>query len=118
MCASVEIYVFFCEQFDGHIVDGFYLLFEDDGLEEGVDTGITLHIGMLGDEEGDATLFQAGSIFFYHVVAHDLYVSAIGMQEKFAYEVGFGVEGDAVVELRMGVEEVFEDDRVFLSTGF
>ena len=103
----VEVNVLLVENLDGHVVHGGHLLFQHDGLEEGFHAVVALHVGMLGDEEGDAALAEAFGILLHHVVTHDLDVAAVGAQEKFTHNVGFRAEGDAMVCLRVLGEDFY-----------
>lgn len=85
---SIELHVFARKEFDRHVVDGVHLLFQHNGLEERLYARVALPIGMLGNKKRDAALAYTLFIFRHHVVAHYLYVAAIGVQQEFAYEVG------------------------------
>ena len=70
--APVEVYVLLRKQFNGHVVDGLYLLLEHNGFKKRIHTVVTLHESMLCDEERDASLTQAYGILAHHVVLqHD-----------------------------------------------
>ena len=69
---------------------------------------------MLGDEEGDAALTDTLLILGHHVVAHNLDATTIGPLEELAHDMGLGVEGDAMVHLRVLGEEFLEDAVVLL----
>lgn len=113
--SSVEIYVFFGEKFNGHVVDRFNFLFEYDSSEKRLDAFVALHESMLCDEKRDAALTDALRIFWYHVIAHDLDVAPVRLQQKIAYEVCLGIERDAMMHQRMVVEEFLQDDIVFFA---
>ena len=85
--SAIEIYVFLHQQLDRHIVYRRNFLLQHDGLEERVYAGVTLHVGVLGDEEGDASFAQTAGIFLHHIVAHDLNVTAVGLQQEVAHDV-------------------------------
>ena len=80
--SPIEVDVFLRQQFDGHIVDGVYLLLQDDGFNQSVNAVIALLIGVLGDEEGDTSLAQSLGILCHNVVAHDLNLATVGRQEE------------------------------------
>ena len=94
---TVEVDVLLGKQFDGHVIDGVNFLFKHNGVEQALNTGIALHVSMLGDEKGDASLTNTLCVLGHHVVAHDLNVAAVALQQKLTNEVGFGVEGNTMV---------------------
>ena len=78
----IEIYILLAKQLNGHVIDGVDLIFQHDGTEQRVDTGISLQKGVLGNEKRDAALSETFCILAYHVVAHNLYVATVGTQQK------------------------------------
>ena len=78
--SAIKVYVLFCEQFNGHVVNGVDLHFKYDGLEQCFNAGIALHVGVLGNEKRDAALPKALSILAHHVVTHYLYIAPIGLK--------------------------------------
>ena len=85
---TIEVDILGREQFDGHIVDGHHLLFQHDSSEERIDAAVTLHEGMLGDQERNGAFAQASRILVDHIVAHDLYVATVVSQQIGAHEMG------------------------------
>jgi hypothetical protein len=75
--STIETDVFLAQQFNGHVVDRVDLFLEDDGIKQRVDTCIALHESMLRNETGNAALTYTLRILGYHVVAHNLDVTAI-----------------------------------------
>ena len=63
---------------------------------------------MLSDEEGDASLAKALGILLYHIIAHDLDVAAVRLQEIVAHDMRLGCHGDAVVGVGMLVEVILQ----------
>ena len=106
--SSVEINVLATQQFNGHVVDRGHFLLHDDCVEERAHAGKSLHVGMLGNEERNAALPDAFGILWHHVVAHDLHVASVALQEKLAHDVGFRVEGDAMMHIGVRAEELFQ----------
>ena len=88
------------------------MLLEDYCPDEGVDTVVTLLIAVLCDEERDAALPDAAGILLHHVIAHNLDVTAIGVEQEVTHDVSLGVERYAVVSVGMGVEVFLQDDVV------
>ena len=70
---------------------------------------------MLRYDERDASFAQALGILGHHVVAHDLYVAAICLQQEVAHDVRLRTQRDAVVDARMLIEERLEFLRVMLA---
>lgn len=68
---------------------------------------------MLGDEERYASLAQAAGVLLYHIVTHDLDVASVGLQQKVAHDVCLGCQGDAMVYLWVGREELLQHFIVF-----
>ena len=63
---------------------------------------------MLGDEEGDASFAQTAGVFLYHIIAHDLNVAAVGLQQEVAHDVRLRSHGDAMVDVRMHGKELLQ----------
>ena len=63
---------------------------------------------MLGDEEGDASFAQTAGIFLHHIVAHNLYVAAVGLQQEVAHDVCLRSHGDTMVDVRMPGKELLQ----------
>ena len=61
--SAIEVYVLLHQQLDRHVVHGGHLLLQHDCPEEGVYTVVTLHVGVLGDEEGNASFAQTAGVF-------------------------------------------------------
>ena len=80
------------------------MLLEDYCPDEGIDAVIALLIAVLCNEERDAALPDAAGILLYHVIAHNLDVTAIGVEQEVTHDVRLRVERNAVVCVRMGVE--------------
>lgn len=67
--------------------------------------------------KGDGNLFNVVAVAVNNVITHDLYVSTVGLQQKVAYDVCSGCQGDAMVYVGMLCEELFQYvviERVFL----
>ena len=99
--SAIEVYVLLHQQLDRHVVHGGHLLLQHDCLEEGVYTVVTLHVGVLCDEERDASLAQTVGILLHHVIAHDLNITAVGFQDEVAHDMCLRRHGDAVMRIRM-----------------
>ena len=54
--STIKVHVLFCEQFNGHVVNGVHLHFKYDGLEQCFNAGVALHVGVLGYKKRDAAL--------------------------------------------------------------
>ena len=65
---------------------------------------------MLGNEERNTAVSDTLLVFRHHVVTHDLHITTVGLLEEFSYDMRFGVEGDAMVNLRMLFEELLQDN--------
>ena len=107
--SSVEFDILLRQQLDWHVVDGGHLLLQHNGMEQGLNALVALHECMLGDEERNAALAHALGVLGHHVVAHDLDVAAVGAKQELAHQMGFRVEGDAMVNMRMRREKLFEN---------
>jgi hypothetical protein len=81
--ATIEINILLGKQFDGHVVHWIHLFLQNDSIEECIDASITLHEGMLGNQERDAALTYAFRILGYHIVAHNLDVATVASQQVF-----------------------------------
>lgn len=103
----IEVDILWCEQVDRHIVDWFNLLFQYDSTEERVNTEVALLVSMLCDEERYTAFSQTVSILMHHVVAHNLNILTVRLQQELTHDMRFRVQCDAMMHLRMLAEELF-----------
>ena len=107
-CAAIEINVLLGKNLDRHVVDGINRTLHDDGIEERIDTGITLLISMLGNEERDAAITNAFLVLGHHIVAHNLHVAAIAAIKEIAHDVSLRVKCYTMMYVRVCREELLE----------
>ena len=89
-----------------------FLLFH--GIEERIDTGIALLIGMLGYQERDTAMVDTIHVFLHHIVTHNLNISAILFLKEFTHQMGLRIKGDTMVDEGMLLEELLKNGIVIL----
>jgi len=88
------------------------MLFEYYSPYEGIDAIVALLIAMLRDEERYATLPDTTGVLLHHVVAHNLDVAAISVEQEVTHDVRLRIERDAMVRVGMRVKVFLEQDVV------
>ena len=68
---------------------------------------------MLCNEKRDAALPDTNLILGHHIITHDLDIPSIALLKELSDNVRLGVEGDAMMYIRMVLEECLEDGVIF-----
>lgn len=112
--AMIIVDRFHRQQVDRHVIDARHLFFEDEMIAKRLDAVEALQFRLLGDEERHLAFFQAGHVALQQVVSYEVESLFPSLLQVFAYDVNFGVEGNAVLYRRVGTEKLVEHRVVFI----
>ena len=87
--AMVIVYCLYSQQVNRHIVDASHVFLENEVIAERLDTVEALQFRLLGDEEGNASFFQASDIPFQKVIAYQIEIFLSATLQVFADNVDF-----------------------------
>ena len=109
----IKLYILLRQQVNRHEVFPCDFLLQNQVFAQGLDAVESLQGGLLCYEEEDASLFQAVYVALQQVIAHQVEVFFLLLQQVFPDDVCFGVEGDSVLYGRMLLEELVQHQCVF-----
>ena len=111
--ASIKLDVLLRQYLNGHIIHRIHLTLQYNGIEQGVNACIALLVSMLSNEERDTALTNTCLILRHHIVAHDLNIATITLLQELTHNMCFRIKGDAMVDMRMILEEFLKDGVIF-----
>ena len=85
----IKFNIFLRQQVNRHIVDASHVFLENEVIAERLDAVEALQLRLLGDEEGNASFFQASDIPFQKVVAYQIEIFLSATLQVFADNVDF-----------------------------
>ena len=80
----VIVYCFYSQQVNRHIVDASHVFLENEVIAERLDAVEALQFRLLGDEEGNASFFQASDIPFQKVITYQIEIFLSATLQVFA----------------------------------